>query len=454
MAPIFSDTTRIASQRPRNLAELLVDRGNEVTVISARAQPSDPPPPQGVRVLAPVEGSPRGYLKGSETPLLWRLIVSASVITSVPKTFILKSRILSSIFHYTPERRDLEFQKLQRRRFTTANIARAALASTKWSRDTRKALLPILHAEGSYDAIWATYGPYGSLWLAQKLRDAGISEVWVADLRDPLTRPGPLLPVQIFRSFQKSRFLRDATALTVVSEGLRRMTLRGSRNNKYASKVSVLPNGYLRRSEKNLRREPLREGAPLRIVYTGSLYPDRSDLSMLFKAMSALERDVDVELHYAGNAGDNLLALARQAGVDDRVVNHGMLPREDALKLQEEADVLLVLSWNDKDSQGILTGKFAEYLPLRIPIVSLVSGDVAGAELTELIEKMNVGAAFEYARGTEEQSRLTDFLRRVSEERAQSPSPMSRPNDELLREFDYRQIAVRLESLLGSLATK
>ncbi len=63
---------------------------------------------------------------------------------------------------------------------------------------------------------------------------------------------------------------------------------------------------------------------------------------------------------------------------------HGLIPREEALKKQREAQILLLLTWNDPTERGVYTGKVFEYLAARRPILSIgISGGVVEALLKE-----------------------------------------------------------------------
>ncbi len=57
--------------------------------------------------------------------------------------------------------------------------------------------------------------------------------------------------------------------------------------------------------------------------------------------------------------------------VADRVVVHPHVPRAQAAAIQQRADVLLLMQWNDPREQGNLPGKLFEYLGARRPILGL-----------------------------------------------------------------------------------
>ncbi|WP_337972113.1 hypothetical protein [Methanobacterium petrolearium] len=73
----------------------------------------------------------------------------------------------------------------------------------------------------------------------------------------------------------------------------------------------------------------------------------------------------------------------------ENVVNvHGMIPREEVLKKQRESQILLLLSWNNPQEQGIIPGKIYEYLDAGRPILSI--GPSEGL-VKDLIQSTNTG---------------------------------------------------------------
>src|SRR5690606_36715932 len=87
-----------------------------------------------------------------------------------------------------------------------------------------------------------------------------------------------------------------------------------------------------------------------------------------------------VEFHYAG--GD-FAALTRQAsawGMEDVLVDHGRVPRREALALQAASDLVVVATWNTEKDQGIMTGKVFECFMMRRPVLGVVNGDKPESE--------------------------------------------------------------------------
>jgi glycosyltransferase involved in cell wall biosynthesis len=110
----------------------------------------------------------------------------------------------------------------------------------------------------------------------------------------------------------------------------------------------------------------------LEIVYTGGIYPGRRDPTPLFRALASSPRlRASIRVHFYGTGPEHLHALAATAGVAGRVLMHPHMARAEAVALQQGADVLLLMQWNDPREQGNLPGKLFEYLGARRPILGL-----------------------------------------------------------------------------------
>jgi glycosyltransferase involved in cell wall biosynthesis len=229
------------------------------------------------------------------------------------------------------------------------------------------------------DIIFASAPPFTGLIVAGRLGRA-FNIPWVADFRDlwvdnpyyGYREPGWRKPVD---AMIERLMVRNAAALVTVSplwaEQLRR---------RHSKPAGVVYNGY---AEEDFPQSPLHEdrGDVLRIRYTGSIYQGFRDPSALFAAIGLLEETLRecVRVEFFGDAGDEVLALAERHRVRDRVIVRTPVPYRCALKLQMEADILLLLQWSDKRDEGNLPGKIFEYLYARRPIllIGYEHGDAA-----------------------------------------------------------------------------
>jgi len=153
----------------------------------------------------------------------------------------------------------------------------------------------------------------------------------------------------------------------------------------YGKPTQVVYNGYDDALAGRVASEcPAARPGPLRIVYTGGIYPGRRDPTPLFEAVRSLgERAGDVRIEFYGSDPELVLPLARNAGVADSVVVLPEVTHDEAVAIQQSADVLLLLQWNDPREQGNVPGKFFEYLGARRPILVLGLQDGVPASIVQ-----------------------------------------------------------------------
>lgn len=201
----------------------------------------------------------------------------------------------------------------------------------------------------------------------------------VVELRDLWTgnpyRPRPAWARPIDRALE-SHYLGAADGLVTVSEELAR-TLRG----KYPAPVLTVYHGF-----EPLRREPRPHPAAtdrrLRLVYTGSLHDGRRDPLPLLRAMKTLQREgVLVGFDYYGPDSETVRRRLTEAGDPEDVRVMGVVPNEQAVSAQMDADVLVLLMWDHPNEAGSVTGKLFEYIGAGRPVLVVGAPHSAAARL-------------------------------------------------------------------------
>jgi hypothetical protein len=228
------------------------------------------------------------------------------------------------------------------------------------------------------DFIYASALPFSALVVARRLAQRHRLQ-WFAELRDLWTEhqynPAPFLRGPLDRRLETST-LRAASGIVTVSEPL------AQRLRRFGPPVEIVMNGYEPRDYPDVTRPA---GGPLRIIYTGMIYPGFSDPRPLFAALAQVRQRMEVRVEFYGRSHRApLMSAAREHGVEDLVSISSPVPHREALALQRGADALLLLLWSDRSQTGIYTGKLFEYLGARRPILAVGPGeDVAGALLRE-----------------------------------------------------------------------
>ena len=242
--------------------------------------------------------------------------------------------------------------------------------------DARAGWLPYAWAAGRRlvrtwrpDLVLASSPPPTCL-LVGKLLAARCGVPWIAEFRDRWS-DDPYYAKPAWRQALETRLERrivgSARAIVTVSEPWARRYAKAYRKPTLVVLNGFEPDDYAGRVSSGAIHSP-----SLEIVYTGGIYPGRRDPTPLFQAL-ALSPDLRsaLRVHFYGTSPEQVLPLAMTAGVQDQVVVHPHVPRLEAVAVQQRADVLLLMQWNDRREQGNLPGKLFEYLGARRPVLGL-----------------------------------------------------------------------------------
>lgn len=294
-------------------------------------------------------------------------------------------------------------------------------------------------ASSKYDFIFCSYPSLGSVFSGVRLKEEGYSRKLIVDFRDSIADSDPLFG-RSFRRLKKKLF--DAADLSLfISDGVRQNFV-GDYQRRSAF---VAPNGfdYDDLQELGVHSEVKPNEELFRMVYTGSMYGGRRNLRPLFSALRTVASNSQIPLdkfifEYAGSDIEVILKQAGSFGVESCIVDHGLLPRSDALRLQSKADLCVLASWNTHHEQGVLTGKIFEYFMLEKTVLAVVDGEIAGSELRKIIEEVHAGYCYESS-GKGCELGLVEWLSSVAKEKFAHGSVFSRYNWRVSL-YDYRNI--------------
>lgn len=230
------------------------------------------------------------------------------------------------------------------------------------------------------DVVVSTYDPRAVHEIGALMKAVNPSVYWVADYRDlwSLNHAANWTNAQLTRETMTERSTVGAFAdlVTSVSDELARA------QGEWAGKSWLtITNGFdvdLAEIRKAVE-QPLPETArPLRIVYTGKIYPRLRDPSPLLHELIAMEDEglIDrgaVVVDVFGGQVDGLDPSLRAGRFGHLLRLHGHVSRETALAAQRDAHLLLLLESPLPEARGVLTGKIFEYIATGVPILSLGS---------------------------------------------------------------------------------
>ena len=306
-----------------------------------------------------------------------------------------------------------------------------------WARDAYRAL-----DTQTWDLVVSTYPPYGPHYVAQRLRREGRAKQWIADFRDPWTKHQVyqgLFPFTIREYLLERRMIREADLITTVSQPLAAQLEK----KKPKRPVAVIENGVTQSALQALDPAPFFKASDkFRIAFTGTIYEDDHNPYPLFAALAALHADAStsavadrIELVFAGRPSPLIESLTKQFNLESCVHFLGSVAHSDALRIQRDADLLL-LTVLKAYYPGMVGGKIFEYGSSGTPVLSV--GGHPDDSSAELISRYNLG----WVCG-EDQSAIKTLLKKLVNHGTAAERHKSQQSD-FTRDFDRSEIARKM----------
>lgn len=283
--------------------------------------------------------------------------------------------------------------------------------------------------------ICSSFMPYADHIIACLLKKKFPYLVWVADFRD--LHVEPIYKNTIWPDFQKKveeYILRRADIVTTVSDGL-------------LSKMKLIhPNVHTITKGVQLRY-PKEQFEKFTINYSGSLFQDFRDPRPLFRALNALIKSgkisaSTIRIQYAGKDGGKMNKWATDCGVDNIFISAGMVPRQQALELQDKAHINLLLTSSSNEHSGLLTGKLFEYIESGREILCLING-TKDSEIEAIFSRYNLGSVLY------NESEVEEYIFEKFKEWRATGSVQSHHNRvEIIKEMSWKKQAQRVLNLV------
>lgn len=301
--------------------------------------------------------------------------------------------------------------------------------------------LEMIKSSVKVKGIIVSGGPFAQFRFGYKLnKNTGLP--WIADYRDDWTTsevevPNGLVEKAIRKIQQKTerKWVNTASAVTTVSRH-------------YATKIQklvgtesvVIQNGYTK-----LLNTEVSEGSSktcLKITYNGSLYPTQNIehfLNVIRRLI--LEDGKEINLYFPGLGFDAIQkkrveSLTKE--YSDKVFITDRIIKEEVIKIQNESDILLMLS--HEGLKGIPSSKLYEYISLVKPIL-LVYNDNDIIEDTLL--KTGLGII------TESETHLYKSLSFFIENKQENNAPQITANFEGIKSFSKTDQVELLAKLIN-----
>ncbi|MDF1494091.1 hypothetical protein [Caproiciproducens sp. CPB-2] len=297
----------------------------------------------------------------------------------------------------------------------------------------------------NFDIIFSTYGPLASHQIGKNIKKLNKNAFWIADFRDAVLSDFVPIGFKHYCKNYSNRICKNADVITAVSQGV----IDGLyiKNN---IKKMVISNGFDRDDIRYFTK--FDSHRKFILSYTGSLYSGKRDLSVLFKALHELINENLIEeekvsICYAGGEEDIFFSQVRPFFLENISLSYGKLERKAALHLQSDSDILLLASWNTEKSNGIVTGKFLEYMMMDKPVISVITGEIPNSKIKELTSACNLGVCFEQANSDKDYEILKQYLLNKYNEFIEHGVVNYEPNREEIEKYSYEKIVENFKLL-------
>lgn len=438
IATAFSPENAMGSVRTTKLVKFLVRMGHDVTVVSPELH-------GGTKI--------DHSLECNELDNVNRMIIPQSKCFSKyflkRRNTMLKKKSATDYFKVSNSAK--VSSRLKSQFFIIIQFLYTLIRNTDWCRNVIR-IVSKEQSLTSFDVIVSSYPSLGAHWSAKKIaKTYGIR--WIADFRDPINYESNSNFIQFRINVRmQNSIIKHADYVTYVTNEM--IHKLNKKNTFSASKFVYLPNGFDSEDIKNVTTEKnLRDVDKLALCYTGSLYGGKRNLEAVFIGIQKLidDRELvkeDIVFYYAGKEFNVLEEQASAHGLESILINKGFVSREESIQLQNNSDLIVVVTWNTKVDQGILSGKIYESFLLEKNILGIVNGDLPGSEMKLLVEKVNGG--FVHENGTsnpeKEANGLASFIEACYVEKKSSGMVKANYNDRI-SEYKYSVLTKRLTEL-------
>jgi glycosyltransferase involved in cell wall biosynthesis len=296
------------------------------------------------------------------------------------------------------------------------------------------------------DVIISTGPPHSMHLIAMGLKNKFPQVKWVSDFRDPWTHIdfyGALMLSRMadkrHRDLEKEVLNKSDAVVSVgrsMSAQFREIIGAAGGDN---SKFHVITNGY---DADDVVTNGIVKDQKFTIAHVGTLVKDRNPetlwqvLARLVKTNAAFEAKLEIKL--VGKVDMFVKESLQLYGLTRYVRQIAYMPHSEVIAEQQRSQVLLLLINRTANAQGILTGKFFEYMASGVPILAI--GPEQG-DLAAIIKDTGTGVICDFdAAGRIETAVLELF-----------EGNTTKRNETAIAEYNRKNLTVKLCRLLDGL---
>ena len=241
--------------------------------------------------------------------------------------------------------------------------------------------------EHPVDAIVSTGPPHSMHLIAEKIHAiTGIP--WIADFRDPWTN------IDFYKDLHLTKWAdgrHHRLEAKVLKHASRIVTVTWRSRDEFAAQsgrtdIVVVPNGF---DEADFpKQQDVQLDAAFTLVHIGSMNKDRNPMVLWRALQQALAQSPDLQkylkIKLVGIVDFSVRASIEEAKLQPYTEVHEYVLHNEAVKLQQQAQVNLLVINNTPNARTIIPGKLYEYLGSGRPIIATGPHDSDSAKVIEM----------------------------------------------------------------------
>ncbi|WP_299217633.1 glycosyltransferase [uncultured Dokdonia sp.] len=253
-------------------------------------------------------------------------------------------------------------------------------------------------SEHDIDTVITTGPPHSmhliGMQLKAKITADGTKKLhWITDFRDPWTTIGYHDKLKMTAKTKRKHKALERQVLETADQILVTSPTTKKEFNAITTKpITVITNGFDTTSS-----EAVAIDANFTLSHIGSLLSDRNPL-VLWKVLAKLIKENDsfrerFELKLVGKVSQEVIDSIKSYGLEKHLTLVGYVSHQEAITLQRQAAVLLLIEIDAEITKGIIPGKVFEYLAAQRPILALGPKD---ADVSAIITATESGYYLSY----------------------------------------------------------
>ncbi len=239
-----------------------------------------------------------------------------------------------------------------------------------------------------------TTGPPHSLHLIGMQLKEKLGVRWIADFRDPWTTIGYHKELKLTKASKEKHLVLENKVLNTADQIVVTSSVTKEEFQEKTNKpIAVITNGY-----DTQKTEAIVMDKKFTLAHIGSLLSKRNP-EVLWKVLKELteenkEFSKEFQLKLVGAVSENVVKSIEAESLSDYLHLNSYVSHNEAIKIQKESQILLLIEIDSEETKCIIPGKLFEYMVSNRPIIAI---GPKGSDVEKIITDTNTGNYFYYS---------------------------------------------------------